>query len=191
MKRAAIVLLVLLSACKTETASAPTPVSLTPEATGHYCQMNLWEHPGPKAQVHLKDVSAPLFFSQVRDAVAYQRMPEQSHQITAIFVNDMAAAASWDMPGADNWIPAARAVYVVGSSREGGMGAPELVPFATEDAARGFAARYGGQVRDLDEIADADVLTPVDAAAAAADTPDDEDDYARRLRGISEQGKTP
>ncbi|WP_409998019.1 nitrous oxide reductase accessory protein NosL, partial [Escherichia coli] len=25
---------------------------MTEEALGHYCQMNLTEHPGPKAQVH-------------------------------------------------------------------------------------------------------------------------------------------
>ena len=49
---------------------APPPVAMTPESVGHYCQMNVLEHPGPKGQIWLKDVLSPLFFSQVRDVVA-------------------------------------------------------------------------------------------------------------------------
>jgi copper chaperone NosL len=137
------------------------------EALGHYCQMNLTEHPGPKAQVHLEGMPAPLFFSQVRDAIAYQRMPEQSHAIRAIYVNDMAVAPSWDQPGVDNWVAADMAVYVVGSQISGGMGAPELVPFTSRDAAEAFIARHGGAVLALSEIPDAQILAPVDFATDA------------------------
>lgn len=183
MKRA-LLLILLLSACQEETASLPAAVPLTQESVGHYCQMNLFEHPGPKAQVHLDGLpGAPLYFSQVRDAVAYARMPEQSHAILAIYVNDMGVAgATWDEPGAANWIPAGSALYVVGSRRTGGMGAPELVPFADRARADAFAAAEGGRVLALADIPDSDVLAPVDGAADAGDA-----DYKERLRKLGEQ----
>jgi copper chaperone NosL len=167
LMRPALVLLaaLVLAACKEEVADIPDPVPMTAEVVGHYCQMNLLEHPGPKAQVHLDGLPGmPLFFSQVRDAVAYQRMPEQSHAITAIYVSDMARAPSWEDPGAENWVRADLAHFVVGAVVPGGMGAPELVPFGTAEAAATFAAEHGGQVLALSAIADATVLAPVEMA---------------------------
>jgi copper chaperone NosL len=152
-----------LTACREErTAAPPAPVAMTAEALGHYCQMNLTEHPGPKAQVHLEGLPAPLFFSQVRDAIAYERMPEQSHAIRAIYVTDMAAAPSWQSPGIDNWVAADKALFVVGSKVAGGMGAQELVPFTTRAAAQAFVANNGGEIRSLTEIPDEQVLAPVE-----------------------------
>ncbi|MFV0410647.1 MAG: nitrous oxide reductase accessory protein NosL [Paracoccus sp. (in: a-proteobacteria)] len=172
----------LLAACRDEQAAAPEPVAMTAEAVGFYCQMNLLEHPGPKAQIHLKDGIAPLFFSQVRDAIAYQRMPEQAAEIAAIYVSDM-ADASWDDPGAENWMALPDALLVIDSNRAGGMGAPEIVPFSDEAAAQAYMAEYGGRLVRLDQIADADVLS-------AADKPNDhgaaeEGDYAARLRALA------
>lgn len=180
MKRALIFML-LLAACKEEVAQSVDPVALTPEAVGHYCQMNLLEHDGPKAQVHLQGLpGAPLFFSQVRDAVTYARLPEQSHPILAIWVNDMGAAgATWAAPGATNWIDAAKAVYVVGSAQAGGMGAPELVPFASIEVATDFAAAYGGTVLSLSDIPDAAVIAPVDVQS------ENDPDFDSRLRALS------
>jgi copper chaperone NosL len=178
------VLLLALAACREEVASdLPEPVTLTAEAVGHFCQMELLEHPGPKAQVHLAGLPQPLFFSQVRDAIAYQRMPEQSHAIDVIYVNDMAKAPSWAAPGIDNWIRADEAVYVVGSDAVGGMAAPELVPFADQVAAEAFAAERGGSILPLDAIEDALVLTPVEFADDIG--VDDDADYAERLRGLA------
>lgn len=186
MKRA-LFLILALAACREEVAIHPDPVPLTIEAVGHFCQMDLFEHPGPKAQVHLEGLpGTPLFFSQVRDAVAYQRLPEQSHPILAIYVNDMGVAPTWEEPGASNWIVAEIAHYVVGSSREGGMGAPEVVPFGSEDAARAFAAAHGGAVMAYDAIPDAAVILP-EAPPEAADTAEDAD-YRERLRALSRQG---
>jgi copper chaperone NosL len=156
-----------LAACKEEVAGRPLPVAMTAEAVGHYCQMNLLEHPGPKAQVHLDGLQDPLFFSQVRDAIAYQRMPEQSHAITAIYVSDMSVAPSWEEPGPENWAAAENAVYVVGARVPGGMGAPELVPFTTRGAAETFAAKHGGEILPLDAIPDEVVLAPVEFALDA------------------------
>lgn len=177
----AVLPLALLGGCKEEQAAVPQPVAMTDEALGHYCQMNLTEHAGPKAQVHLDGVHAPLFFSQVRDAISYQRMPEQSHAITAIFVNDMARAPSWEHPGAENWIAAEAAHFVVGSQRVGGMGAAELVPFSDPQAAADFADLHGGRVLRLAEIADDAVLAPEDKPAAEPET----QDYRERLRQLS------
>lgn len=185
MKRVlAFICLVTLAACQDETAEIPQAVAMTTSAVGHFCQMNLLEHPGPKAQVHLDGLSgAPLFFSQVRDAIAYMRMPEQSHEIAAIYVSDMGQAPSWQSPGHDNWITAESAVYVLGSERVGGMGAPEVVPFGDARSAGTFADRHGGRIVTLSDIPDEAVLAPVQFP----DVPDPgDDDFAARLRALSQ-----
>ncbi|AOF92624.1 nitrous oxide reductase accessory protein NosL [Sinorhizobium sp. RAC02] len=177
-----VAMLALLSACKEDVAHNTTPQDMTPETLGHHCQMNLLEHPGPKAQVFLEGNPAPLFFSQVRDAIAYMRGPEQVAPILAVYVNDMGTAgATWDRPGDGNWIAADLAFYVVGSARRGGMGAPETVPFFNREGAAAFAQAEGGHVLALSDITDAMVLTPVETDTD--DGPDD-DDYLGRLRAL-------
>lgn len=181
MKRI-LILLLALAGCKEDLAAAPQPVEMTAQTVGYYCQMNVLEHPGPKGQVHLDGLpGAPLFFSQVRDVVAYQRMPEQSHAITAIYVNDMGAAPSWDDPGVGNWVPLDRVVFVVGSDMMGGMGVAELVPFSDPAKATEFAAEHGGKVMALAAIPQADVVPPV------AETAGDDEDYAARLRKLGKK----
>lgn len=175
--------LLLLSACKEDVAQAIVPQEMTPETLGHYCQMNLLEHPGPKAQVFLEGNAAPLFFSQVRDAIAYARGPEQIAPIVAVYVNDMGAAgATWDAPGKGNWIAADKAFYVVGSARQGGMGAPETVPFSSREQAAAFVLAEGGRVLALADVTDAMVLTPVETGGR----PDTDDaDYRDRLNALT------
>lgn len=158
----AVLSALLLGCNETEQSALPTPVALTEEAAGHYCQMTVLDHPGPKAQVHLAVFPNPIFFTQVRDALAYQRMPEQASAISVIYVNDMGAASSWEQPGATNWIKATEAHYVIGSSRRGGMGAPELVPFRARAAADTFVSEHGGRVIGYGEITDEMVLSPVE-----------------------------
>jgi copper chaperone NosL len=163
------VLLLAISSCRNEEAAAPPPpVTMSEEALGYYCQMLLIEHPGPKGQIHLDGLPEPIHFSQVRDAIAYLRMPEQSHAVRAVYVSDMGVAESWETPGRDNWIAAEAAYYVVGSDRVGGMGAPEFVPFSARDAAEAFARDHGGAILGLNEIADDMVLAPVDFPPNAA-----------------------
>jgi copper chaperone NosL len=157
-----IVLVLLLAGCKEEVAERPDPVALTDEALGYFCQMNVSEHDGPKGQIHLADYPQPLFFAQVRDVVAYLKGPEREADITAIYVSDMGAAQSWAEPGMSNWIDAQSAFYVVGAGVRGGMGAPEIVPFASADGAERFAQRYGGTVVALDDIPDDAAIGPVD-----------------------------
>jgi len=160
--RHAFLALLLLAACRQEMAEAPAPVAYDASSVGHFCMMQIAEHGGPKAQIHLEGYPAPIFFSQVRDAIAYLRGQEREARILAVYVNDMARAPSWEDPGADNWIAADAALFVVGASVTGGMGAPEIAPFGTEDAAARFSAKHGGRMMALAQIPDDAVLSPVE-----------------------------
>ena len=133
MRYAPILLILLLAGCRDEVAVvAPEPVAMTEEAVSHFCMMSLDEHPGPKAQIHLEGMPFPIFFAQVRDGIAYLKLPERSAGIAAVYVSNMSRAPSWDAPGIGNWIAAEDAIFVVGADVTGGMGAPELAPFETE-----------------------------------------------------------
>ena len=151
-----------LAACKEEVVQAPPPADLTETALSYFCQMDIADHGGPKGQIHLAGHEQPLFFAQVRDMVAYLKSPERDAEITAIYVSDMGAAASWEEPGISNWITAEDATFVVGAPVKGGMGAPEIVPFAQFDAAAGFIDRFGGQALPLSDIPDDAALGAVD-----------------------------
>ena len=123
----------------------PPPVEPTRDASGHYSGMIVVDHSGPKAQVHLPDRTEPVWFSSVRDAIAFTMLPEEPRTIAAMYVNDM-GVAQWDAPEPGTWIDATGAWYVIGSERMGGMGVPEAVPFAARDAAARFSAAHGGRI---------------------------------------------
>ncbi len=144
-----------LNACGEEDALQPekSPMALTDDAIGHFCGMQVSAHNGPKGQVFLKGQENPIWFVSVRDSLAYSRMPDEKFKISAIYVSDMGKAASWDQPGDDAWIRAERAWYVVGSSRTGGMGMAELVPFSDKIKAEEFISSYGGKLSELSNIA--------------------------------------
>lgn len=163
MKRLLLIAALALTACQEEEAKAPPPpIDLTQEALSFFCQMNVSEHGGPKGQIHLEGFPVPLFFAQVRDLVAYLKSPERDAEITAIYVSNMSVAPSWAAPGIDNWVAAETALFVVGAPVAGGMGAPEIVPFADADAANDFANTYGGEVLSLNKIPDDAVFGPID-----------------------------
>lgn len=183
-----------LAGCR-EAGAPPLPVTLGPEAVGYFCQMNILDHGGPKAQVHLDTYPGrPLFFSQVRDAVIYLRMPERDGAVQAAYMTDM-GSSDWDQPAKAAWVAAKDAVFVVGSSRKGGMDQPEFVPFAQPAAAEAFIRNYGGQAMRLadipDALLDAEAATGTAAGTAAgtgtgepAATLDDAD-YTARLKSLS------
>ena len=156
--------LLFLSACNEQSAKldVPAPVAMTEEAVGHYCNMTILEHTGPKAQVHLERLLFPIFFSQVRDAIAFMRLPEETQDAVVIYVNDMGKSKQWDFPGDETWIDIRQAYFVINSTKAGGMGAPETIPFGTEASAKSFSGKHGGEVVRLTEIPDAYVLGPVD-----------------------------
>jgi copper chaperone NosL len=143
---------ILLAACeKSQPLVVPPAQTLTRDASGYYCLMTVMHHSGPKGQVFLSDKSEPRWFTSVRDVIAFTLSPEEPRNIVAIYVNDM-TEADWDNPGADNWIDANKAWYVIGSKRSGGMGAPEAIPFSTKEKADAFAKEEGGTVHDLQSI---------------------------------------
>ena len=163
-----LAIVLLLMACEPEQATVkPPPQEITREAIGHYCNMIVVDHQGPKAQIFLKDRPDPIWFSSVRDAIAFTLLPEEPKNIAAIYVNDM-AQASWAAPEAGSWIEAAEAFYVIDSERRGGMGAKEAVPLGARDRAEAFAAAHGGKVVAFDEI-------PQDYILSAAEEMDEGD----------------
>ena len=156
-----------LAGCSEQQETArPSPVELTRDAVGHFCGMTVVDHPGPKGQAFVAGQDAPLWFSSVRDTVAFILLPEESNDLLAIYVNDMAQARDWAAPP-PAWIPADEAVYVIASARRGGMGALEAVPFSSEAAARDFIGEYGGCAVSLKAIPRDYVLG--DAASAEQD----------------------
>ncbi len=150
----AIAALVFVAGCSKEDARVvPAAHTLTADATGHYCGMLLSEHAGPKGQILLEGQDAPVWFSSVRDTLTFLNLPEEAKNIAAVYVSDMAKAPSWEQPGADNWVIAGDAFFVIGSDRQGGMGGAEAVPFSTEAAAQAFIMQYRGRIVRLDEAA--------------------------------------
>lgn len=150
MKRAAlfapIFLLALVGCSQEEKQAVVEPFALTDSAMGRYCGMNVLEHPGPKGQVILSPANEPIWFSSVRDTIAFTMLPEEPKNIAAIYVSDMAKAPNWEEPGADNWVDAHQAFYVIESKAVGGMGAKEAVPFSTQEAAEKFQTENGGRI---------------------------------------------
>jgi len=147
-----LLFITLLTACgKPQTAEVPPAQTLTREASGYYCLMTVVNHSGPKGQIILTGKTQALWFTSVRETIAFTRSPEEPKNIAAIYVNDM-SDADWDNPGADNWIDARKAWYVLGSHRSGGMGAPEAVPFSTKEKAELFAREQDGTVYTFDAI---------------------------------------
>jgi len=141
-----------LGACDDDkTVDIPKPVELTRDDISHFGRMIVEDHKGPRGQIHLRDRKKPLWFSSVRDTIAFTMLPEESKRIAAIYVNDM-GRATWDRPEPGTWIDARTAAYVIGSRRRGGMGAPEAVPFGKSEAAAKFAAKFGGRVVKFGEI---------------------------------------
>ena len=135
-----------------EAALPPPPVAMTKEVIGHYCGMNLFEHPGPKGQIIVKSLIEPVWFSSARDAIAFTMLPDEPKDIRAIYVSDMGKALSWDKPGADNWIEARKALFVIGSRVKGGMGSEEAVPFSDHAAAAAFVSKNGGRIVSFAEV---------------------------------------
>ena len=144
----------------------PPPVEPTREASGHYCGMILVDHGGPKAQVHLPDNTKPVWFSSVRDAIAFTMLPEEPRNYTAIYVNDM-GVAQWDAPEPGTWIDANAAHYVIGSDRMGGMGVPEAVPFAERESAERFVAAHGGRIVALADVPESYIFAYAEEGDAA------------------------
>ena len=158
-----LALAISLSACmEEEIVEAPPPSPLTHEAMGYYCNMTVAEHHGPKGQIRLKSMNKPVWFSSVRDTIAFTLLPEEPKDIIAIYVTDMSKPEAWENPENGDWIEAKTAHYVTGSTKNGGMGAPEPVPFVSKEKAEHFAIQYGGKVVVYKDIPHSTILGPVE-----------------------------
>ena len=160
-----------LAGCQGERAAQaapPPPAEVNAEATGHYCGMLLADHEGPKGQVRLVSKKEPVWFSSVRDTLAFLRLPEEPRDIAAVYVNDMGRSKHWESPDPGAWVDPRQAWFVIDSDMRGGMGAPEAVPFSDRAAAEAFQAAHKGRVLRLADIPDAYVLGPVDLGSASA-----------------------
>jgi copper chaperone NosL len=85
--------------------------------------------------------------------------PEETRPVSILYVSAV-DLGGWDNPEADpgNMIAATAAWFVIDSDQRGSMGAPETIPFSSEQAARAFAAEHGGTVLRLAEIPDSYIL---------------------------------
>ncbi len=150
-----------LSACgEKEEAAAPPPREITGEEIAYFCNMAVTEHAGPKGQIFLTGRDEPYWFASVRDAIAFTMLPGEPKNIAAIYVTDVARAQDWDNPEPGTWVEARDAVFVIESTRTGGMGVAEAVPFSDEEAARDFIARYGGRLLRFADLPQSYVLGP-------------------------------
>lgn len=110
--------------------------------------MVLHDFPGPKAQVLFAE-GKPDYYCDLMELFAAVLAGEQKRAVAAMFVQDM-GEADWDHPSG-HWIDAKSAFYVAGSRKLGSMG-PTFGSFASEQAARAFAAAQGGKVLRFGQI---------------------------------------
>jgi copper chaperone NosL len=136
------------------------PQALTRDDTGYFCGMIVEDHTGPKSQIRLADGEA-LWFTSVRDGIAFTLLPEETRAISAFYVFPI-DGDNWDHP--EQWLDkgllADQAWYVIESARRGGMGAEEAIPFKVQAAAQDFAKEHGGRVVRLAEIPSSYILGP-------------------------------
>ena len=165
---AASIAVSLLTACDkpVATSAVPAPAEVSAEAIGHYCGMLLADHEGPKGQIFLASRNEPVWFSSVRDTIAFLRLPEEARDVAVTYVNDMGKAEHWDKPERGAWVDARIAWFVINSDMRGGMGVREAVPFLEKSAAEAFREKHGGDLARLDDIPDVYVLGPVDLSPA-------------------------
>ena len=147
-----------------QAAKVPPPHRMTAEDIGHYCGMNVLEHPGPKGHIFAASLIEPVWFSSVRDTIAFTMLPDEPQDILAIYVSDMGKTPDWDKPGADNWIEARKALFVIESRVKSGMGGDEAVPFSDKAAAEKFAGENGGRIVGFNDV-------PRDYVLASATVP--------------------
>jgi len=144
---AVLATLVLLAACSKEVAKA---VPAEPNQ-GTACALDgmiLKDYPGPKAQMHFAE-GAPEFFCDIIELFGMLLAPEQKRPVAGVFVQDM-GKADWAQPNG-NWIDAKAAYYVVGSKKQGSMGAT-FGTFASLPEAEAFVKKEGGTIHRFEQI---------------------------------------
>lgn len=147
-------LFITLAGCSSQedSASKPAPLPITADAVGHYCSMDLIEHDGPKGQIFIRGHDEPLWFSTIRQTLAYTIMPDSPRGLDAIYVTDMAIVKNMRQPEPESWMDARDAYFVTESKLPGGMGGEDPLPFSDRDKAEAFIEQYGGKILTFSEI---------------------------------------
>lgn len=134
---------------RTTDAQASGPKEFAADTTCELDGMTLADYPGPKAQIHYADATAPIFLCDTVELFSTLLQPEQVRKVQAAYVQDM-GRADWDQPRG-HWIDARGALFVRGSKRLGSMG-PTLASFAQEADAKKFVGEHGGTLLRYAEI---------------------------------------
>lgn len=144
--------LAVIVGCNNNTSVARdlAPIAIESGDECHVCGMIITRFPGPKGEAFVKHQEKPKKFCSTRDLFVWLLQPESEAVVEAVYVHDMEQAA-WNAPGSGHLIPAKSAWYVVGSRRQGAMGAT-LASFANRAAAASFSGEYGGQVLAFSDI---------------------------------------
>ncbi|QBY03186.1 nitrous oxide reductase accessory protein NosL [Thalassotalea sp. HSM 43] len=117
----------------------------------HLCGMLISDYSGPKGQLYRSDQGETVHkFCSTRDLFSFYLDPENTRNITAIFVHDM-SKVPWDEPNDSYFIDAKSAWYVAGSSQQGAMG-KTLASFSQKQDAIAFSDKFGGEVIDFNAI---------------------------------------
>lgn len=153
---AVLIAIALLTACKNESVVAQAPVAplldVPADARGHYCGMFLTEHVGPKGQVRVRDLAAPLWFTSIREIFSFLAAPDEPKAITGVYVQDMGRRRADGSFPPEAWIDARSAWYVIGSGAPDAPAADDAMPFATQADAEAYRARHGGTVVTFDTM---------------------------------------
>ncbi|MBE0353045.1 nitrous oxide reductase accessory protein NosL [Pseudoalteromonas lipolytica] len=157
-------LLFILCACGESEIKQTPSQAVAIEATDecHLCGMLISEFPGPKAELLQTDTNSGSGkkihkFCSTRDMFSYYLEPENTRNVSDIFVHDM-SKTPWHKPADNYFINARKAWYVAGSSQQGAMG-NTLASFATEQDAINFQNEFGGHVIRFEDITHA-ILMP-------------------------------
>lgn len=138
---------VLLGACSQATVGA---LAQEPKADTA-CALDgmvLQDFPGPKAQV-LYTEGKPDYYCDLTELFTVLLAPEHRRKIAGVFVQD-AGKTDWAKPSG-HWIAAKDALFVVGSRKQGSMGAT-FGAFSNAQDAAAFVEREGGKVVPFDQV---------------------------------------
>lgn len=153
----------LVSACQpNQQVERPKPQLPTSDAIGYFCNMLVKEHEGPKSQIYLAGKTEPLWFTTVRDGIAYTKLPEESLGVSVLYVTAIDTTTEFNLSHPeilpDSWVQADWALYVIESNLRGGMGAMEAFPFREGSEASQFVDIYGGRIVRFSDIPEEYVL---------------------------------
>lgn len=144
-----------VTACAAEDASetgAPLESQEIADQPGAVCGMLVRDQSAPRAQVVHRD-GERAFLCSIGDLLVHLSAPSPHGKPAQIWVEALAPDEdpSESHTGPHEWIPAERAVYVVGIERRGIMGPPVLV-YRSQDDAQQVTAGTAARILDFEAL---------------------------------------